>query len=309
MLIDLSAAFDTINHQYLLKRLENVYHFSGTIIKWIQSYLSGRSYKVCVNGSVSEETALEIGVPQGSILGPLFFILYTKGIQALAQKYNFSIHLYADDTQLYFEFNPKNDNKDILHNLEKCFIDIKNWMSSNYLRMNDDKTVVMELNSPYTCSPPIDTFHLDDCDIIPTDSAKNLGYWFDKHLSLNTQINNVSKKCHQNLRKIGRIGSKLTKDLKIQLVHASIHSIIDFCNGTYFVLTKIQLGKLQKIQNAAVRLIYNLKGKERFQSITPLLKELHFLPVIYRIKYKIALITYKCINNIAPPYLSCLLKV
>ena len=182
-------------------------------------------------------------------------------------------------------------------------------MSSNYLRMNDDKTVVMEIHSPYSSTLPIDKFNLDDCDIIPTDSAKNLGYWFDKHLSLDTQIKNVSKKCYQNLRKIGRIGSKLTKNLKIQLVHASIHSIIDFCNGTYFALTKIQLGKLQKIQNAAVRLIQNLRGKERFQPITPFLKDLHFLPVIYRIKFKIALLTYKCINNIAPPYLSCLLKM
>ena len=309
MLIDLSAAFDTINHQMLLKRLEKSYYIKGVINKWISSYLTGRLFKVNLNGSVSKEAQLEIGVPQGSILGPLLFILYTAGLQPLANKYNFSIHLYADDTQIYFKFDPRICNTAIMNDLELCFIDIKNWMSSNYLKMNDSKTKIMEIHSPYTSAAPKDNFILDSCVIDPVDKAKNLGFWFDNHLTLDKHISKISQTCYQNMRKIGRIGSKLSKDLKIQLVHSFIHSIIDNCNGAYFAISGSQLQRLQKIQNSAVRYIFHLKGKERYQSITPYLKDLHFLPIIYRIKFKLSLLVFKCINNVAPSYLSDLVTL
>ena len=309
MLIDLSAAFDTINHQLLLKRLEKTYHIKDIVKKWIMSYLTNRTFQVSINDCISSEAKLEIGVPQGSILGPLLFILYTVGLQSLAKKYNFSIHLYADDTQIYFEFDPKMSNSSIMNDLEQCFIDIKDWMSLNYLKMNDSKTKIMEIHSPYTSVAPRDNFKLDSCVIDPTDKAKNLGFWFDNHLSLDKQISKTSQTCYQNMRKIGRIGSKLSKDLKIQLVHSFIHSVIDNCNGAYFAISASQLQKLQKIQNSAVRYIFNLKGKERYQSITPYLKELHFLPVIYRIRFKLSLMVFKCINNIAPSYLSDLVTL
>lgn len=310
MLIDLSAAFDTINHDLLLKRLKNSYHVDKIVLQWIESYLKDRYFKVCVNGTMSEEIELNIGVPQGSILGPLLFILYTKGLQSLAKKYGFSIHLYADDTQIYFELkDSKNTNLEDLNKLNNCFNDIKEWMSLNYLRMNDDKTEIMELHSPFTSIPLIDIFCLDNCEISPSEDAKNLGFWFDENLSLDKQIGYVSRICYQNLRKIGRIGSKLSQSLKIQLVHSFIHSILDYCNGTYFAITQIQLQRLQKIQNAAVRFVFALKGKKRFQSMSPLLRELHFLPVKFRIKFKISLLVFKCINNIAPLYLSSLVQL
>ena len=85
--------------------------------------------------------------------------------------------------------------------------------------------------------------------------------------------------------------------------------IIDSCNATYFALSQNQLKRLQKLQNTAVRFIFSLKGKDRYQSISPLLKDLHFLPVIYRIRFKVALLTFKCLNNMAPPYLSSMISL
>ena len=140
-------------------------------------------------------------------------------------------------------------------------------------------------------------------------SAKNLGFYFDSKLSLDAQLNNVSKICYINLRNIGRIGSKLNRELKIQLVHSCVHSILDNGNATYGALNEIQLRKLQKIQNAGVRFIYGLYGKNRRQPISPYLKELHFLPVRFRIQFKIALLTFKCLNNLAPKYLAELIKL
>ena len=102
MLLDLSAAFFTINHDILIEKLEKLYGINGVIHSWIKSYLTNRSFKVSVNGKYSDICSLNIGVPQGSILGPLLFILYTKELESIAEKYKFNIHLYADDSQIYF---------------------------------------------------------------------------------------------------------------------------------------------------------------------------------------------------------------
>ena len=145
------------------------------------------------------------------------------------------------------------------------------------------------------------------CTIERTDTAKNLGFWFDSNLSLDKQLSNVKQVAYMNLRNLGRIGSKLNHDLKVQLVHACIHSILDYCNCTYGALTNTQLQDLQKIQNAAVRFIFNLHGNQKRLAVTPFLKDLHFLPVRYRIMFKTAMMVFKCLNNIAPIYLIDLL--
>ena len=102
MMLDLSAAFNTVNHEVLIKKL--------------------KFFMVSVNDKYSESCSLEIGVPQGSILGPLLFILYTKEIEKITEKYNFHVHLYADDSQLYFSFDTKStDDEEQLLNLKKVF--------------------------------------------------------------------------------------------------------------------------------------------------------------------------------------------
>ena len=128
-------------------------------------------------------------------------------------------------------------------------------------------------------------------------------------MSLDAQISSVSQICYINQRNLSRIGSKLSHELKIQLVYSNILCFIDYCNAVYQGLTEKSLQKLQKIENNAVRFIFGLYGKRWKENITPYLKQLHFLPVRYRIKFKIALLVYKCINNLAPDYLKGLLKL
>ena len=126
---------------------------------------------------------------------------------------------------------------------------------------------------------------------------------------MDDQVNAVSRMCYLNLRNLIKIGSHLSRELKIQLVHSNILSCIDYCNSVYGSLSESNLQKLQKIQNNAVRFVFGIYGKKRWQSVTPYLKELHFLPVRFRIKYKIALLVFKCINNLAPKYLLDLLSL
>ena len=305
LLLDLSAAFDTINHKLLLRKLKAMYGIDGTALSWIQSYLSDRSFSVTVNKSSSSSCCLMIGVPQGSILGPLLFILYTKDLEQLVKRYGLTVHLYADDTQIYFSFDVNCSNPD-LSRIQACFSEIKRWMAENFLKLNEDKTEAMELGMYENC---ISSVPLGATSIQPSEKAKNLGFQFDDQMSLDLQVNAITQKCFMNLRDLCKIGSKLNHDLKVQLVHSMIFSHLDYCNAVFGSLTEANLNKLQIIQYSAVTFICGLKGKDRFQSLSPFLKKLHFLPVRFRIKYKLALLVFKCVNNIAPEYLSEMLTV
>ena len=212
----------------------------------------------------------------------------------------YSIHLYADDTQVYFAFDVHSPNPD-LSSVKACFTEIKQWMALNFLKLNEENTEFIDIG-PYVS--PVSSLDLNDLSIEPVKKAKNLGFVFDHQLSLNEQISAVSQKCYLNQRNLYRIASKLSYELKIQLVHSNILCFIDYCNSVYSTLTIKQLHSLQKIQNTAVRFIFNLYGEKSREHIMPYLKKLHFLPVHYRIKFKISLLMFKCINNIAPPYLS-----
>ena len=259
-----------VNHEVLIKKLNFFYGLGGNIIKWIESYLNKRSFKVPVNDKYSESCSLEIGVPQGSILGPLLFILYTKEIEKITEKYNFHVHLYADDSQLYFSFDPKStDDEEQLLNLKKCFAEIKSWMSKKFLTMNDDKTEILELHGLQSIAPLHKSFVLGDdldCEVVPTLSAKNLGFYFDSQMNLNEQmqINKIAQKCYMNLHHIGRLGNKLSHPVKVQLFHSMcmVLSILDMGNASYGGITASQLNSLQKVQNAATRFVFGLYGKK-----------------------------------------------
>ena len=146
-LLDLSAAFDTIDHDILLSRLKKL-GISSTPLKWLQFYLSGRTQRVAVEGEALSEVHITCGVPQGSILGPILYSLCTVPLSALIDSHHLSFHLYADDTMIFTTSNPDKDSFAAAKtSMERCCVDVKNWMAKSRLRLNADKTEFIIIGS------------------------------------------------------------------------------------------------------------------------------------------------------------------
>ncbi|CAB4028506.1 Hypothetical predicted protein [Paramuricea clavata] len=145
VLLDLSAAFDTVDHVLLLQRLQLKFGLSGTVLKWFTSYLSQRTQRVTIGGVSSEKFNVDCGVPQGSCLGLLLFVLYVSELLELIERHLPDAHAYANDTQLYISFRADSriDQETAVRTVEMCIDDIKRWMLANRLKLNEGKTEVI----------------------------------------------------------------------------------------------------------------------------------------------------------------------
>ena len=246
------------------------------------------------------------GVPQGSVLGPVLFVLYTKPLSNIINVYQLSYHFYADDTQLYVDSDIASFNeKRVL--LEACINDVYVWMSKNKLKMNEDKTEIMIVGSSSKISS-INCQSISVCgnDIVPSVRAKNLGVFIDSQLSLEYQINSVCKSALFEIRKISQIRKYITDKATNQLITSFVLSRLDYCNALYVGLPSDKLSKLQRVQNNAARLVL---GKRKLDHATPLLEQLHWLPIQKRILYKIVTITYRTLYCNIPKYIQDLLVI
>ena len=145
MLLDLSAEFDTVNHQLLIKTLQQL-GIRGTMLHWFSTYLLGRLQRIKVNGVTCQPKLLDCGVPQGSVLGPILFTIYTASLGQLLRQLDVQYHLYADDSQLWVIFKPP-DLDTAIGQMEKCIASVQKWMLSHELKMNDDKTEFLVISS------------------------------------------------------------------------------------------------------------------------------------------------------------------
>ena len=271
VLLDLSAAFDTVCHQILVDRLHSKFRVSGTALEWRRSYLSQRSKRVSIKGVLSVGFDLRHGVPQGSCLGPLLFSLYTSKLFDITKIHLPEVHCYADDTQLYLSFCPDvtSGSDEAIFAMTNCIADIRDWMISDKLMLNDSKTEILLVGSRQQLRKvELDALMVGTSKVpLASSAVRNLGAWFDPELTMNTHFNKLCSAAYFHLYNLRRIRRYLSQETCEQLVHAFITSRIDYCNSLLYGLPAKQLDKIQRVQNTAARIIFRLP---KFCRITPI---------------------------------------
>ena len=237
------------------------------------------------------------------IIGPILFVCYTAPLQDIIQSHDLSSIIYADDTQLYISVKPGEENITI-PKIEKCLQEIRLWMQDNFLFLNDSKMEILHLSSHFRRVRELPPIVVNNIQTNPSKVVRNLGVMMDNQLSLRNQVNTVCRKASFALRRISKVRRFLNKSSTEILVHAFISSILDNCNSLLIGIPNKDIAKLQRIQNSAARLV-SLCNK--YDHITHVLKEMHWLPIKYRIEFKIIMLTFKCINGKSPKYLSDLI--
>jgi hypothetical protein len=223
-------------------------------------------------------------------------------------RHNLSYHVYADDTQIYLAFKPSQQQSDLaIKCLENCVSDIRVWMKQNFLKLNDNKTQFMFFGSYQQLAKiPSPNIIIGETHIESLSKARNLGVIFDSCMTMKSHISNITRTPSFHLRNIGKLRRCLDSKAAEQIIHSFVTSRLDMGNSLLVGLPQKQIHRLQLLQNTAARIVTLSK---KSCHITPILKDLHWLPVSYRIMYKIALIVYKSMNDSAPSYISDLLQL
>ena len=262
LFLDFAKAFDTVNHDILLSKL-NHYGIRGTVLQWFQSYLSSRKQTVRVSETNSELKNITCGVPQGSILGPLLFLIYIIDLSAVSQ-ITFPI-MYADDTNIFIRGK---DLPKMEHNLNIEIQNISQWLKANKPSLNIKKTCTMTFSNIPSVRKRINNIYIDGTQIDTVSHAQFLGVIIDNKINWNEHIKYTCKKISKSVGIFWKIKNKVNKKTLINLYYTFIYPFIIYCNIVWGRAPKIYLSKIHILQKQIIRIISHAEFRSYYDNLS-----------------------------------------
>ena len=272
-----TTAFDTVDHRVILDRLRLEFGVMEIPLRWLQSYLEGRTQFIKVGQHESHATEVDVGVPQGSVLGPLLFAVYCNPIADVIAQHGVQYHQYADDTQLHLAMRADNTPAG-LSVLAECTTEVRQWYLQNGLQLNPDKSealIVGTTNQLRAVTSSVSSVSVAGVDLPVADDIKVLGV-LDRRLTFHKHVSAAARSCNYHLQAVGHIRRLMTTELAQTLACSLILSRIEYCNAVLHGAPSYSIKKLQLVQNNAARIV--LEAPRRSHA-SPLLRTLQWLPI------------------------------
>lgn len=281
VLLDFSRAFDTVRHDILLSILKYL-HFSSDALSLLESYFSGRSQRVRVGDQLSQQIQIKAGVPQGSILGPLLFTIYTSQLE---KHIRFSkLHIYADDTQLYYSFKPE-DVQAAVAKLNADLQSVAQFSTQMALKLNPQKSAAILFGSEADCERVIRdsiNLHINDIPIPLEQNVKNLGLLMDNSFRFRVHISSCLKRAYGTLKLLFPHRSFFSVKLKLHLCESLVLSQFNYCSQVFSpCLDSVTLNRVQRLQNSCLRFSYGIR---KYQHISYKLQDAKWLNMKNKLK-------------------------
>jgi Reverse transcriptase (RNA-dependent DNA polymerase) len=292
LFLDLKRAFETVDRKILLKKLERI-GVRGVEKEWFESYLTGRTQRTKIDDILSGPVENHLGVPQGSVLGPLLFLLYINDINTTVNLCH--IKLFADDTLVYI--SDKNVEQAI-SKMNSELYKLNEWLKLNKLILNNEKTVYMIINNKKVETD--ETIKMDGKNIMKVDQVKYLGIILDNKLNFNEHFENVVKKISNKTWFLSRMKFKLDKSHRTLVYKTMIEPHLQYCSTILFIMSDEKVEKLQKLQNRAMRTILNCDMRTRK---IDMLENLKWMSIKQKLTFNAFVFIYRIKNGQLPNYL------
>ena len=284
---DFQKAFDTVPHNRLIRKLE-YYGIKGKMLKWIRDFLANRKQRVTLNGVILDWIDVLSGVPQGSVLGPILFVIY---INDLPETVHNILKLFADDTKLFKQIESTEDCQDLQNDIER----LEEWSDKWLLRFHPQKCKAMRVGKNH---PPF-TYHMKDkdgnrVDLTETSVEKDLGVHFDNKINFNDHIQKTVKKSNQTLGLIRRTFQHLNSTILINLFKSRVRPILEYGNVVWSPYLKKDIVAIENVQRRATKLLPGLASLPYDKR----LKQLKLPSLMYRRRRGDMIETWKYLNKI-----------
>ena len=298
VLLDLSKAFDSICHSRLLDKMRSV-GTSGSALEWFKSYLTDRTQRTRIGSSVSLPLTISHGVPQGSILGPMLFTLYMNDLPNLVL--HSKVESYVDDSKLFLSFSAFSAD-DGCQKLLEDLNQVAAWCCQNKLLINPEKSKLI-LFGVKSYLRDVSSFQLTFLgkQLKPVTSCRDLGIVFDSAMSFNNHTESLASSLLSTLCQINRVKHLFDKKTLLLILNSLVFSKLFYCSTVWSGTTKRNIHKLQLMQNFAARILSNTR---KFDHISPVICKLGWLSVSNALAFRDLVMVFKCLNGLAPPYLS-----